>query len=182
MASIYQRAKGVLIWLGSHVPQNQLHRQPFAPFQLDAVLQLKHEPKDDGDDPEKRARKLREHFEGSVRDMKAAWLAADHFIHTIVHEEYWKRARVIQEVVMAPETVTVCYGHDSVPWNDFITWVQRYKDQHPHDAAVDIIFELNDLRQRRQRPGEVLTLVKLLDTFKDSFSFHAAPRIKYTLS
>jgi hypothetical protein len=103
--------------------------------------------------------------------------ASDRFLHSLMHEAYWTRAWIIQEVAMASSSLRVCYGSESVPWDNFMKWVIRHRDKNPEDIAINKILELDQLRQLRNRPGEILTLTKLLYSFKDAFSTKAHDKI-----
>jgi hypothetical protein len=188
MSSIYQQSQNVLVWLGTYRASNELHRRP-EKFDLDELQRNK--PIEDpivsknsrGRDfsPEQGSsgqdREPRKAWKERIDDMINQQKAANRLVHALIHDEYWKRAWIVQEVVLAPKTLTVCSGSEAVPWDEFIQWVSRHQSNNLKDIVVNRIIELDRLRQLRARPGEVLTLPKLLNAFKDAFSTKAHDKI-----
>lgn len=142
MAFIYRRAQNVLIWLGNHEPPAGVERRLQRPY---------------------------EWYDGSTPWKKSAgWKKVEPFLWQLIHQEYWKRAWIIQEVGMASK-IHVFYGHNSLAWTDFILWTDRYRRLNPTDIAVDRIFTLNDIWQSKYRDTTMRSLGSLIDDFRDSF-------------
>jgi hypothetical protein len=182
MGSIYQRARSVIIYLGNHKTYNDHHRRSST---LDAVEStITHALKSDNytEQPlklaqdvhsttlEKQQGLMLRRVKQAVHEVKIAQVGMDYFLRNLIHEKYWKRGWIIQEVVMASENLMVRYGSNSVSWEEFMYWVQGYHQRHPKDDSVRQIVHLDELRQLRSRPGSVLTLAALLDAFKNCFT------------
>jgi hypothetical protein len=140
MAFIFRRAQQVLIWSGNHKPPERVRL---------------------------RLQRPRDWIDDSTREKKsAAWKKAEPFLWQLIHEEYWKRTWVIQEVGMASK-IKVCYGHDSLGWKDFVEWIDRYRRLNPGDVAADSIFTLEAMQ--KSKFTNATTLESLIEIFKDSF-------------
>lgn len=96
----------------------------------------------------------------------------DYFLRNLIHENYWRRGWIVQEVVLATGKLLVRFGNHSAPWPVFLLWVQGYRQRNPTDHKAELIIHLDQLRQSRSRLGAVLTLAGLLDASKDSFTSH----------
>jgi hypothetical protein len=184
MGSIYQRARSVIIYLGNHKTynDNHLHASTLDAVAITDALNLDNYT----EQPSKLAQDVhgvtQETQQGltpqmaqgmvnkAVREVKVAQVGMDYFLSNLIHEEYWKRGWIIQEVAMASENLMVRYGGNSVSWEEFMHWVQGYHQRHPNDDSVRQIVRLDELRQLRSRAGSVLTLAALLDAFKDCFT------------
>ncbi|KAH9208123.1 heterokaryon incompatibility protein-domain-containing protein, partial [Leptodontidium sp. 2 PMI_412] len=114
MSFVYSRAQEVLIWLGEHK----------APYWIESSA-----PSEWRDD-------------WAVRKAKASWwTGATHaFLYGLVHEEYWKRAWIVQEVGMAPKTIRVHFGRQSIPWEEFMKLIRLYRA-----AAVGNVVNLENI-------------------------------------
>ncbi|KAL1610710.1 hypothetical protein SLS60_002380 [Paraconiothyrium brasiliense] len=197
MAAIYQRAQSVVVYLGEHEPYNQLHRFPLTDrVQRARELALKRFREDLGQKEQERQRQLQrgelrepgdekamseqekeraleDALNSAEHDAKLSEMAMDFFLRRIIHDHYWTRGWIIQEIVMAPGNLVVSHGSGVTTWDDFMQWVDRYHQLYPRDEAVKPILRLNHLRALRSRTGSVSTLASLLETFKDSFtSYH----------
>jgi hypothetical protein len=179
MGSIYQRARSVIIYLGNHKAYNDLHRRSSTLDAVETAITEALELHNNTEQPLKSAqdvdsapleKKVQGVVNRAVSEVKVARVGMDYFLRNLIHEEYWKRGWIIQEVVMASENLMVRYGSNSVSWEEFMHWVRDYHQRHPKDDSVRQIVHLNELRQLRSRPGSVLTLAALLDAFKDCFT------------
>jgi hypothetical protein len=87
----------------------------------------------------------------------------------LIHEEYWKRAWIIQEIGMA-SSIQVLSGRAPLPWDEFVALLKKHFPVAISDIAVQRIFRLEGLRQSRYKDGQTYSLSSLLDTFRDCFS------------
>ncbi|PMD61526.1 uncharacterized protein K444DRAFT_662576 [Hyaloscypha bicolor E] len=140
MAFIFRRAQQVIIWLGSHQqPVDEQHEKKLG-YTKNVDQRAKH----------------------------AAEIELEYFMHRLVHEEYWKRAWIIQEVGMASK-ITVNYGSGSMEWKDFIKLLNWYREQNPNDAATQAILKLDNMRRSKFSQTESFSLQNLVDEFRDAF-------------
>ncbi|KAJ4300058.1 hypothetical protein N0V90_005307 [Kalmusia sp. IMI 367209] len=197
MASIYQRARSVIVYLGEYKSYNQLHKETGTDYVQRAKVRAMErflqesareeeekrrrlergelpKPEDDTHLRERdKRRALQNAIDAAEHNAKLNEMAMDYFLRNILHEQYWSRGWIIQEIIMAPENLMVSHGSDMITWSDFMQWVNRYHQLYPSDDTVRPIMRLNELRELRSRTGSVLTLASLLETFKDSFtSYH----------
>ncbi|KAE9376518.1 hypothetical protein N431DRAFT_435819 [Stipitochalara longipes BDJ] len=142
MSFIYERAREVNIWLGEH--QN-----------LDATCDLE------------------TLAAGETSYTRAAWsscrASVEHLMYHLIHEEYWKRTWIIQEIGMANDNIKVHFGKTSLLWNDFLALVKWYQGGNPADPLVHYVLKLGRLRESRHRDGETYYFADLLNTFRHSF-------------
>jgi hypothetical protein len=140
MAFIFRRAQQAIIWLGSHQqPVDEQHEKKLG-YTKNVDQRAKH----------------------------AAEIELEYFMHRLVHEEYWKRAWIIQEVGMASK-ITVNYGSGSMEWKDFIKLLNWYREQNPNDAATQAILKLDNMRRSKFSQTESFSLQNLVDEFRDAF-------------
>ncbi|TVY15560.1 Heterokaryon incompatibility protein 6, OR allele [Lachnellula arida] len=140
MAFIYRRAQQVIIWLGSHQqPVDEQHEQ-----------------------------KLGYTKNVDQRGKHTAEMGLEYFMHSLVHEEYWKRAWIIQEVGMASK-ITVNHRSGSMEWKAFIKLLNWYREQNPNDAATQAILKLDNMRRSKFSQTESFSLQNLVDEFRDAF-------------
>ncbi|CAI6331667.1 unnamed protein product [Periconia digitata] len=143
MAFIYGRAQRVVIWLGNHEPPPRVQHR------------LEH---------------VQDWTDDSTRRRKSeAWKQVERLLRQLAHQEYWKRTWIIQEITMASNLV-VCYGKESLTWDDFVAWVQLYQDLNAEDPALRYISTLEYMRQCRFEDPKKFSLKHLIDVFQDSFS------------
>jgi hypothetical protein len=140
MAFIYSRAVEVLVWLGSHKPPDTMDKM--------------------------KADHWREAHK--VSPQEAVWMPLEPFVYRLIHEEYWKRAWIIQEIGMA-STIKVLIGTDSLPWTLFLELVRGYQTRKPTDGAASRILRLGSMRESKYAGGETYSLSNLLDAFRDCF-------------
>ncbi|KAK0122165.1 hypothetical protein ONS95_010425 [Cadophora gregata] len=140
MGFIYRRARQVIIWLGSHQQPVDEQYEKTLGYTKNVDQSAKH----------------------------AAETRLEYFMHRLIHEEYWKRTWIIQEVVMASK-IRVSYGSGSEDWEDFIKLLNWYRAQNPNDAAAHTILKLDKIRRSKFSQTENLSLLNLVDEFRDAF-------------
>lgn len=140
MAFIYRRAQQVVIWLGSH-------KQP---------VDKEHEEK------------LGYAKSVDTRAKHLAEIKLEYFLHNLIHEGYWNRAWVIQEVGMASKII-VSFGSGSMEWKDFVKLLNWYREQNPNDAATESILKLDNMRRSKFAQTSSFSLQNLVDEFRDAF-------------
>lgn len=90
-----------------------------------------------------------------------------YWIYRLVHQEYWKRAWIVQEIGMASK-IQIYFGRQSIPWSELVKLV-RFYDRKVEDPTVGHILKLEDLRLSKYRDGQAYSVSNLLNTFRDSF-------------
>lgn len=138
MNQIYRRAKEVLIWLGPH--------------EWNPSLDMKALPNRISKNEDLRAN---------------AWRQLEPWIWKSVHNEYWKRAWIVQEVGAADRIMVCCGGGSMMPWEDFITVVTAYRNRLEDDNSIGRILRLDQMRLSMYREG--YSLSGLIREFQDCF-------------
>ncbi|KAJ9657254.1 hypothetical protein H2201_008235 [Coniosporium apollinis] len=146
MAFIYGRAERVIVWLGRH----QEHNAACDLGAFSSVGLSRAEPNYD------------------ISAWNPCWTSVGPLIYRLIHEEYWKRTWIIQEIGMA-SNIRVHFGEKSLPWDNFLALVKWYQEENPSAQAVHYILKLGRLRESRYRDGKTYALSDLLDTFRNSF-------------
>jgi hypothetical protein len=140
MAFIYRRARQVVIWLGSHnQPVDKEHEQ-----------------------------KLGYAKSVDTRAKQLAEIKLEYFVHGLIHEGYWNRAWIIQEVGMASK-IMVSFGSESMEWNDFVKLLNWYREKNSNDAATQSILKLDNMRRSKFTQKGDFSLQNLVDGFRDAF-------------
>ena len=103
------------------------------------------------------------------------WGSAAYWIYRLVHQEYWKRSWVVQELGMA-KSVRVFFGKQNIPWAECMKLVNLYA-RKLDDPAAGRILRLEELRQSRFDGGEAYSLFNLLNSFRDSFCAVALDKV-----
>ncbi|EPE31154.1 hypothetical protein GLAREA_04121 [Glarea lozoyensis ATCC 20868] len=140
MGFIYRRARQVVIWLG-------LHNQP---------VDKEHE------------QKLGYAKSVDTRAKQLAEIKLEYFVHGLIHEGYWNRAWIIQEVGMA-STIMVYFGTESMEWNDFVKLLNWYREKNSNDAATQTVIKLDAMRRSKFTQKGNFSLQNLVDGFRDAF-------------
>ncbi|KAL1597182.1 hypothetical protein SLS60_008764 [Paraconiothyrium brasiliense] len=139
MSFTYSRARQVLLWLGQHKPPRWIENS--IPVQWHDAFGVTHANK----------------YPGPVK----------YWIYRLVHQEYWKRAWIVQEIGMA-SSISVYFGNQFISWTEFIKLVLWY-DSRVDDPTVRHVFALEELRESRYRNGGAYALQHLLNSFSDNF-------------
>jgi hypothetical protein len=141
---IYGRAQTVLVWLGNHRPPSCIEDSNISDIAPDSSLE--------------------------VYD---TWIKIMYWLHQLIHEEYWKRVWIIQEIGMA-RTIDIYFGRRSSNWMEFYKLVDKYNQSCAGYPAIDpninTIYKLDALRQNKYHGGETYSLSHLLKSFQDSFA------------
>ncbi|CZR65228.1 uncharacterized protein PAC_15128 [Phialocephala subalpina] len=140
MAFIYRRARQVVIWLGSH-------KQP---------VDKEHEEK------------LGYAKSVDTRAKHVAEIKLEYFLHGLIHEGYWNRAWIVQEVGMASK-IMVSFGSEPMEWNDFVKLLNWYREKNSNDAATQSILKLDNMRRSKFAQTGNFSLQNLVDEFRDAF-------------
>lgn len=146
MAFIYGRAKQVIVWLGQH--QENDTTCDLGAFSSVGLSRGKAS------------------YDNSAWDH--CWTSVRPLLYQLIHEEYWKRTWIIQEIGMA-SNIRVYFGERSLSWDNFLALVKWYQEQNPPIQSVHYILKLERLRESRYRDGTTYALSDLLDTFRNSF-------------
>ena len=125
MAFIYSRSVEVVVWLGSHKSPDYM-----------TTMNAYHY-----------------HEEHKIPLQETAWMSIEPFIYRLTHEEYWKRAWIIQEIGMAT-SIKVLFGKEHLPWTNFIDLVRLYQARIPTDVAANRIVKLGSMRESKYAGGE----------------------------
>jgi hypothetical protein len=88
-------------------------------------------------------------------------------VYRLLREEYWKRAWIVPEIGVAAR-LQVCFGRQSLPWEDFITAIQAYH-ACAGDGRANQVLNLDLLRKAKFTDGESFSLTSLLSKFHDCF-------------
>lgn len=140
MAFTYSRAKEVWVWLGHHKPPRWVEQSKPAEW------------------PEGWA----------VDHAQKYWGSSMYWIYRLVHQEYWKRAWIVQEIGMA-SNIRIYFGRQSLPWSEMVKLVELY-NRKVYDPAVRHVLKLEKLRLSKYKDGQAFSLSRLLNSFKDDFS------------
>jgi hypothetical protein len=147
MDFIYGRAQTVLVWLGNHKPPSCIWCVEDS--NISGI------------------------YSDSSLEVYDTWVETMYWLHQLIHEEYWKRVWIIQEIGMA-RTIEIYFGRRSIKWLEFYKLVDKYNQScagYPTiDPNINTIYKLDALRQNKYRGGETYSLSHLLKSFRDSFA------------
>ncbi|CAM1505827.1 Fc.00g114640.m01.CDS01 [Cosmosporella sp. VM-42] len=105
---------------------------------------------------------LSEHFHNT----HDRWDDIKPWIYRLIHQEYWKRAWVVQEIGLA-DNIIVQFGSHSLKWDIFVSIVEEYKSLAPQDRRVENILRLQRLRSTKYGDQKQYSLRALLKKFRD---------------
>lgn len=142
MNLIYRRAAETIVWLGPHhapkaVDLDRMAGWAFAPPKIDKTYH------------------------------KDWWHEAVPWLFDLIHNNYWKRTWIIQEIGEAVR-ISVHFGKQSLSWEAFISAVATYRKCFSRAFWTDRISALEGLRHSR-REGEIYSLTDLISIFHDTF-------------
>jgi hypothetical protein len=141
MSFIYSRAQEVVIWLGDHKGPRWIEQSTLSAW----------------------------HGNWAASKATGDWSVTKYWMYLLIHEEYWKRCWIVQEIAMASR-IRVVSGRSALPWHDFIQLVKLYKEKAAQEHnVVDKVLKLESLRQARYVDGHSYSLFQLLEQFSDCF-------------
>ncbi|KAK4234774.1 heterokaryon incompatibility protein-domain-containing protein [Achaetomium macrosporum] len=140
MYLVYQRARGVLMSLGDHVPPRWV-QQSDPSNRLDSWV---------------------------IATADKYWETTQYWLMQLMLEEYWKRCWIVQEIGSAL-SIQIYAGRQPISWDSFIHLVQLYASKNPRSVVASRVLRFDTLRKALYHDGQTYILSHLLSTSQDSF-------------
>lgn len=135
MAGIYKSAKQVVCWLGPETPTSSQLMRSLSP------LRDKLRPLCDLDIPNELEKMIDRHGWDTETDIVSDLIGPDHLwsLEDLFELEYWKRAWVVQEFVLAQDLL-VRWGSETITF-DALSLTAKLASEYSTDGAMDLLCE-----------------------------------------
>ncbi|KAK5657171.1 hypothetical protein OQA88_3228 [Cercophora sp. LCS_1] len=127
MGQIYSKSLATLVWLGPEVNDSDLSLRAIREINetwMKRPARLRERPIPSSSDPEDILQLYRHHVQMETAALEG--YAADTFsrVDGLVHllgRPWWRRAWVVQEVLLSQKTLVFCGSSEPLEWNEFVT-------------------------------------------------------------